>query len=107
MARSNSPRAHLRRHVLDVLAAVRRETSVMQAWWTTTSRTYDLNERDGHGNVIWRDRRPEEYPEASVQTWRDTIVSLDDMITGLTILRDQAIDTYQEMGGSAALTATI
>lgn len=91
MAKSASPRASLRRGVLKVLAEAKRSIGVMQARWNVIGKVYE-------GGNWWRQRRADEYPENNWLAWVQMINDLNDMIDGLTILRDQAYDVLGEMG---------
>lgn len=97
MAKSASPRASLRRGVLKVLAEAKRSIGVMQKRWNVDGKVYQAQIVNNEGGR-WRQRRVDEYPENNWLAWVQTINDLNDMIDGLTILRDQAHDVLREMG---------
>jgi hypothetical protein len=90
MAASNSPRAHTRRHVLKVLAAIKQATSYQQQAWTTTSTVYERHPDGPSRNSTRRDRRADEYPENQAEYWEGLDAYLTDLINGASSLRAYA-----------------
>lgn len=97
MAKSASPRASLRRGVLKVLAEAKRSIGVMQKRWNVDGKVFQAQIVNNEGNN-WRQRRADEYPENNWLAGVQTINDLNDMIDGLTILRNEAHDVLREMG---------
>lgn len=97
MPRSNSPRATNRRYVLRVLAACKYKFGVLHSTWSVSGKIFDLDNRDGLGNVPQRDRRADEFPENNPQAWLDLIAQIDDVTDGLDIARKYARKRLNEL----------
>ena len=87
---ARSIRAGHRRDVLKILAEAKRCIAWMQNGWTAPSVIYDWDQRDEYGNAAHRPRRQDEYPENDPAQWQGLGSRLDDLIAGLTILRQMA-----------------
>jgi hypothetical protein len=93
MARSNSPRAHVRRHFVDVMKAIKNTGNAMAELWhgkSTVFETYVMD--DGRSNHRQVPRPAEDYPENRPASYDYAVSRIDDMIRGLTILREQMIE---------------
>lgn len=96
MARSNSPRAAHRRSVLDTLAAAKRAVTYLQNRWQITSTVYVPHPDGPAKSGTYRDRHPDEYPEAKALNWGMTVTDLDALIADLQALRQEAYTHYLE-----------
>jgi hypothetical protein len=98
MARSNSPRTHVRTHVNDVLRAVKSNVTHLQQLWTSRSTVFvPFTDDDGRRNHRQDPRPAADYAENSPEGLNATIAAIADMIQGLQTLRGQLIDTYYEV----------
>ncbi|GGN40216.1 hypothetical protein FHR83_007087 [Actinoplanes campanulatus] len=98
MSRSGSPRAASRRHILKVLRAVRAGAATLQGIWDVSGTVYvSPPDRKPGENATLRAREAGEYPENRSDALSHLIDTLDDMVSGLTILRGQVIEQWREV----------
>lgn len=105
MARSNSPRVHVRTHVNEVLRAVKNGVGNLQRIWTSRSTVFETyDDESGRRNARHAPRPAASYAENDAQKLAASIIQLNDAIAGLTILRNQLIDTYREVATETGVT---
>lgn len=96
MARTRNPR----RQALDILAAVKRTASAIAKRWNVDGTVYDFTGTDYSQNAIPRQRRPEEYPEASAQEWKILWAYADSMEEKAAELKKMALAQWQSIEGT-------
>lgn len=92
-----SKNASDRRRVLSILTAVRRMTLYLHGTWNVRSTVWVREESASYQ----RPRRQSEYPEHQPGEWARLVSDLDDMISGLTMLRQWAHQRYIEQANPA------
>jgi len=72
MGKSVSPRADMRRGILAQIRSAKKRLNWLIVQWDVRTTLYDLDgPRDDRGNFVIRPRNVSEYPENSIQDWKD------------------------------------
>lgn len=93
-----SPRASARRATWTALNEIKKTADNMRGWWVASGRVYvPAEERPADAPDQWyRDRRPEEYPEAQRRYWAGTVAGIDKMIMDLQALRETCVEEFNK-----------